>query len=67
MMILKGFGRKQPWPDFEVLFQYLPGGTEENYKNVKSAKLTSGARFKAWTSQIRSRSVKNSTTWHKEG
>jgi hypothetical protein len=25
----KGFGRKWSWPNFKVLTQHLPGGTEE--------------------------------------
>jgi hypothetical protein len=46
MMILKGCGRKQPWPDFEVLFQYLPGGTEENHKNVSQQSWLPGRDLK---------------------
>jgi hypothetical protein len=34
MMNWKGFGRKQVWPSFKVLSQYLPGWTEENHKNL---------------------------------
>jgi hypothetical protein len=27
-------GRKQPWPNFKVLSQHLPGGAEKNHENV---------------------------------
>jgi hypothetical protein len=36
-MIWKEFGRKQSWPNFEMLSQHLPGGTEENYKEKISS------------------------------
>jgi hypothetical protein len=26
--------RKQSWPNFKALSQHLPGGTEENHKNL---------------------------------
>jgi hypothetical protein len=32
MINWKGCGRKGPWPNFKVLFQHLPAGTEENYE-----------------------------------
>jgi hypothetical protein len=31
MMNWKGFGRKWSWPNFKVLSQRLPGGTEGNH------------------------------------
>jgi hypothetical protein len=34
MMNWEGFGRKQPWPNFMVLSQHLPEGTEENHKTT---------------------------------
>jgi hypothetical protein len=34
MMNWKGFGRKRSWPDFKVLSQQSPGGTEKNYENL---------------------------------
>jgi hypothetical protein len=34
MMNLKGFGRKQSWPNFEVLSQHPSGGTKENRRNL---------------------------------
>jgi hypothetical protein len=30
---MKRCGRKRPWPNFKVLSQHLPGGTEKNHKN----------------------------------
>jgi hypothetical protein len=30
----KGCGRKQLWPNFKVLSQNLPGGTEESQKHL---------------------------------
>jgi hypothetical protein len=36
MMKWKGFGRKLPWPDFEVLSRYSLGGSEENHEKSQS-------------------------------
>jgi hypothetical protein len=36
MVNWKGVGRKRPWPDFKVLFQNLPGGTEESHGKSQS-------------------------------
>jgi hypothetical protein len=36
MINWKGYGRKQPWPNFKILSQYLPGDTEENDENPQS-------------------------------
>jgi hypothetical protein len=47
MMNWKGFGRKQVWPSFKVLSQYLPGWTEETTKtSVRIAYL--GAKIRTW-------------------
>jgi hypothetical protein len=37
----KGCGRRRSWPNFKVLSQYLPGGTEKNHEktSVKIADL----------------------------
>jgi hypothetical protein len=34
MMNWKGCGRRQSWPNFKLLSQHLPGGTEDNHKNL---------------------------------
>jgi hypothetical protein len=34
MMNWKGFDKKRPWPNFKVLSGHLPGGTEQNLKNL---------------------------------
>jgi hypothetical protein len=34
MMNWKGFGRKQLWPNFKILFQHLSGGAEENHEKT---------------------------------
>jgi hypothetical protein len=36
MTTLKGVGRKQLWPDFKVLSQHSPGGTEEIHEKPQS-------------------------------
>jgi hypothetical protein len=30
----KGFDRKRPWPNFNVLSRHSPGGTAENHENL---------------------------------
>jgi hypothetical protein len=36
MMNWKGFDRKKFWPNFKVISQHLPGGTEKNHKKSPS-------------------------------
>jgi hypothetical protein len=38
----KGFGKKQLWPNFKVLSQNSPGGTEKNHKNLSQDSLFLG-------------------------
>jgi hypothetical protein len=40
----KGFGRKQPWPNW-CTTQHLPGGTKENNENPQSKNLVPWPRF----------------------
>jgi hypothetical protein len=46
----KGFGRKPPWPNFQVLSRHSPGGTEKNHD--KSGYPVSTPRFEPETSRI---------------
>jgi hypothetical protein len=43
MVNWKGFGRKRSWPNFKILSQHLPGGTEENYEKPQSGWSVAGA------------------------
>jgi hypothetical protein len=36
MVNLKRFGKKQWWPNFKILSQNSPGGTEKNYEKPQS-------------------------------
>jgi hypothetical protein len=38
MMNWKGYGRKRSWPNFKVLYQQLPGGTEGNHENPQDSR-----------------------------
>jgi hypothetical protein len=62
MMNWKGFGRKRWWLNLKVLFRYVPGGAKKNHEKPQSGYPVSGPRFEPVNSQIRSRSVNNSTT-----
>jgi hypothetical protein len=50
----KGFGRKQPWPNFKVIYRHSSGRTEESYGKPQSGDPVSGPRFEHGTSRIRS-------------
>jgi hypothetical protein len=47
---LGGFRRKWLCPNFKVLSQHSPGGTEENYEKPQSQLLVSGPRSEPRTS-----------------
>jgi hypothetical protein len=36
MANIKRFGKKWSWPNFKVISQHSPGGTEENYEKPVS-------------------------------
>jgi hypothetical protein len=42
---VKGFGRKQLWPNFKVLSQHSLGGTEQNQEKPQSGLAVSRSRF----------------------
>jgi hypothetical protein len=50
MMNWKGFGKKQLWPNFKVLNQHLPGGNEEDHKDLNQDSRSLGSRIKPGTS-----------------
>jgi hypothetical protein len=61
MMSWKGAGGKRSWPNFKVLFQSLPGGAEENRKDLsRLAGLRAEISIRDFP--VRSRSVNHSTT-----
>jgi hypothetical protein len=62
MMNVKGFGRKRPWPNFKLISQYSPGGTEENYKSLSQDIPVCGPRFEPGSFRIRSGSADHTTT-----
>jgi hypothetical protein len=61
MMIWKGFGRKLPWPNLNLLSRNSPAWTKENNENLSLDSRSPGPRFKPGTSRIRSKSVNHST------
>jgi hypothetical protein len=54
--------RNQSWPNFKVLFQNLPGGSEENHENLNQDSRSLGPRIEPGTLQLQSRSFNYSTT-----
>jgi hypothetical protein len=45
MMNYKDCGRKRSLPNFKILLQHSPGGTEENHENLSQDSRSAGRRF----------------------
>jgi hypothetical protein len=59
-MSLKECGTKQSWPNLKMLSQDLPGGIEENLKELQSRQSLSRLRIDSGTSKMQIRSVATS-------
>jgi len=57
MMNVEGFETRELWP--EVLFQYLPGRTEENHEKPQAGWLVHQPRIKPGICQIQVRNITN--------